>query len=131
MTTVMTLLASIRTFAKGKSRVELGWNTIPMRTVRRAFIVFAVSIILIFFVLFVLSWTEDQPFIDLLFEIISAFGTVGLSTGITPDLTIPGKFIIALVMFAGRIGLFSFAVAMSEVQDDTNYNYPEINLTVG
>jgi trk system potassium uptake protein TrkH len=131
MTTVMTVLASIRTFVKGKSRVELGWNTIPMRTVRRAFIVFAVSIILIFFVLFVLSWTEDQPFIDLLFEIISAFGTVGLSTGITPDLTIPGKFIIALVMFAGRIGLFSFAVAMSEVQDDTNYNYPEINLTVG
>jgi trk system potassium uptake protein len=131
MTTVMTLIASLRTFTRGKTRVELGWNTIPMRTVRRAFIVFAVSIFLIFSVLFVLSWTEDQSFFDLLFEIISAFGTVGLSRGITPDLTVTGKLLIAFVMFAGRIGLFSFAVAMTEVQDDSSYTYPEINLMVG
>lgn len=131
MTTIITLMASIRTFVRGKSRVEIGWNTIPMRTVRRAFIVFAVSIILIFTVLFVLSWTEDQAFFDILFEIISAFGTVGLSRGITPDLTLTGKILIAMVMFAGRIGLFSFAVAMSEVQDDKSYTFPEINLMVG
>jgi len=131
MTTVITLLASLRTFIKGKRRVEIGWNTIPMRIVRRAFIVFTVSIFLIMTVLFVLSWTEDQDFMDILFEIISAFGTVGLSRGITPDLTVTGKLLIALVMFAGRIGLFSFAVAMSEVRDDTSYKFPEINLMVG
>jgi len=131
MTTVITLLASLGTFIKGKRRVEIGWNTIPMRIVRRAFIVFTVSIFLIMTVLFVLSWTEDQDFMDILFEIISAFGTVGLSRGITPDLTLTGKLLIALVMFAGRIGLFSFAVAMSEVRDDTSYKFPEINLMVG
>jgi trk system potassium uptake protein len=131
MTTVATLVATLRTFVKGRTRVELGWNTIPMRTVRRAFIVFTVSIFLIFTVLFVLSWTEDQAFIDILFEIISAFGTVGLSRGITPDLTVTGKLLIAFVMFAGRIGLFSFAVAMSEVKDDSSYTFPEINLMVG
>ena len=81
--------------------------------------------------LFVLSWTEDQTFFDLLFEIISAFGTVGLSRGITPDLTVTGKILIAFVMFAGRIGLFSFAVAMSEGRDDSSYTFPEINLMVG
>jgi trk system potassium uptake protein TrkH len=102
-----------------------------MRTVRRAFIVFTVSVILIFTVLLVLSWTEDEAFFDILFEIISAFGTVGLSRGITPDLSITGKFLIAFVMFAGRIGLFSFAVAMSEVQDDKSYTFPETNLMVG
>ena len=69
--------------------------------------------------------------IDLLFEIVSAFGTVGLSRGITPELTVAGKLLISFVMFAGRIGLFSFAVAMSEVKDDTSYTYPEINLMVG
>jgi potassium uptake TrkH family protein len=131
MTTVMTLLATMRAFARGKTRVEIGWNTVPMRIVRRAFIVFMVSIILICTVLFILSWTEDQAFFDLLFEIISAFGTVGLSRGITPDLTVAGKLLIALVMYAGRIGLFSFAVAMSEAKDDTSYTYPEINLMVG
>jgi trk system potassium uptake protein TrkH len=131
ITSIMTLLASLRTFISGKTRVEIGWNTIPMRTVRRAFIVFAVSIFLIFTVLFILSWTEDQTFIDLLFEIVSAFGTVGLSRGITPELTSAGKILIAFVMFTGRIGLFSFAVAMTEVQDDTSYTFPEINLMVG
>jgi trk system potassium uptake protein TrkH len=131
LTTMMTLLASIRTFVRGKNRVEIGWNTIPMRTVRRAFIVFSVSVILIFFVLFIMTWTEKHSFIDLLFEIISAFGTVGLSTGITPELTTTGKLLITLVMFAGRIGLFSFAVAMSEVQDDKSYTFPETNLMVG
>ncbi len=131
LTTTVTLLASIRTFVTGKNRVEIGWNTIPGRTVRRAFIVFVVSILLIFFVLFVLTWTEDHAFIDIFFEIISAFGTVGLSRGITPDLTLAGKIMIALVMFAGRIGLFTFAIAMSEEHEDDSYIFPEINLMVG
>ncbi|MFH0759793.1 MAG: potassium transporter TrkG [Bacteroidota bacterium] len=131
VTTVMALLAALVAFVRGKTRVEIGWNTLSMRIVRRAFIVFMVSIFLIFIVLFVLSWTEDQAFIDLLFEIISAFGTVGLSRGITPDLTITGKLLIATVMFAGRIGLFSFAIAMSELKDDTGYTFPETYLMVG
>jgi len=131
VTTVMTLLAALVAFVRRKTRVEIGWNTIPMRIVRRAFIVFMVSILLIFIVLFVLTWTEDQAFFDILFEIVSAFGTVGLSRGITPDLSVTGKLMIAAVMFAGRIGLFSFAIAMSEVKDDSSYTFPEINLMVG
>jgi Trk-type K+ transport system membrane component len=131
VTTVMALLAALVAFVRGKTRVEIGWNTLPMRIVRRAFIVFMVSILLIFSVLFVMTWTEDQAFLDILFEIVSAFGTVGLSRGITPDLSVTGKLLIAAVMFAGRIGLFSFAIAMSEVKDDTSYTFPEINLMVG
>ena len=131
MTSVMILLASLKTYINGKTRVEVGWNTVPMRTVRRVFIVFTVSILLIFSVLFVMSWTEDHAFVDILFEIVSAFGTVGLSRGITPDLSVTGKLLISLVMFAGRIGLFSFAVAMSEVKDDTSYTFPEITIMVG
>ncbi len=131
ITTGVTLLASLRTFVKGKNRVEIGWNTIPMRTVRRAYIVFFVSIIIIFLVLFILSLTEDHAFFDIFFEIISAFGTVGLSRGITPDLTVIGRILIILVMFAGRIGLFTFAIAMSEESEDDGYSFPEINLTVG
>jgi len=131
VTTVMALLAALVAFVRGKTRVEIGWNTLPMRIVRRAFIVFMVSILLIFIVLFVLTWTEEQAFLDILFEIVSAFGTVGLSRGITPDLSVTGKLLIAAVMFAGRIGLFSFAIAMSEVKDDSSYTFPEINLMVG
>jgi trk system potassium uptake protein TrkH len=131
LTTAVTVIATLRAFVSGKDRVEMGWNTIPRRTVRRAFIVFLVSIILIFFVLFILTLTEDHTFFDIFFEIISAFGTVGLSRGITPDLTQMGKIMIAFVMFAGRIGLFTFAVAMSEERMGEGYNFPEINLMVG
>lgn len=131
LTTAVTLLASVRAFIIGKNRVEIGWNTIPMKTVRRAFIVFLVSVLLIFIVLFFLSLTEDHGFFDLLFEIVSAFGTVGLSRGITPDLSFTGKILISFVMFAGRIGLFTFAVAMSEERSDNGYHFPEMNLMVG
>lgn len=131
MTTVVTLLASLRAFVAGRNKVEIGWNTISNRTVRRAFIVFIVSILLIFFTLFVLTWTEDQAFFDIFFEIISAFGTVGLSRGITPELTKAGKIMIILVMFAGRIGLFTFAIAMSDERKDDSYSFPETNLMVG
>ena len=131
ITTGIILLSSFRAFVKGKNRVEIGWNTITMSTVRRAFIVFVISIILIFFALFVLSLTEDQSFFDIVFEVISAFGTVGLSRGITPELTYPGRIMIILVMFAGRIGLFTFAVAMTEEQEVNGYHFPEINLMVG
>jgi len=131
ITTGLILLTSFRAFVKGKNRVEIGWNTIPMTTVRRAFIVFVVSILLIFFALFVLSLTEDQTFFDIFFEVVSAFGTVGLSRGITPELTYMGKIMIVLVMFAGRIGLFTFAVAMTEERESNGYHFPEINLMVG
>jgi trk system potassium uptake protein TrkH len=131
LTTAVTVMASLRTYIMGKSRVELGWNTVPGRTVRKAFIVFLVSILLIFFILFLMTMTEDQPFLDILFEVVSAFGTVGLTRGITPDLSLAGRIMIIVVMFAGRIGLFTFAVAMSEERDDISYNFPETNIMVG
>ncbi len=131
LTTAFTLLATLRSFVSGKSRVEIMWNTIQGRTVRRALIVFLVSILLIFFALFTLTLTEDHKFLDIFFEIISAFGTVGLSRGITPGLTEIGKIMIILVMLAGRIGLFTFAIAMSEEREDSGYEFPEINLMVG
>lgn len=131
LTTAVTLLASIRTFVTGKKRVEIGWNTLPSKTVRRALIVFLVSIFLIFFVLFILTLTEDQEFFDIVFEVISAFGTVGLSRGITPELSFAGRLIVAFVMFAGRIGIFTFAIAMSEERLENGYNFPETNIMVG
>ncbi len=131
LTTALTVMATLRAYVMGKKRVEIGWNTVPGRTVRKAFIVLLVSILLIFFALFVMTLTEDQAFSDILFEIISAFGTVGLTRGITPELSLAGKIIIVLVMFAGRIGLFTFAIALSEEREDESYNFPEINLMVG
>jgi len=69
-------------------------------------------------------------FLELLFEAVSAFGTVGLSTGITPELTVMGKVILSGIMFVGRLGPLVVGVALSR---DTvfQYYYAEENIMVG
>lgn len=130
ITTGVILLHSFRAFAKGKNRVEIGWNTIPMITVRKAYIVFIVSIMLIFIATFLLSLTENSSVFDIFFEVISAFGTVGLSRGITPGLSELSKIVLIFVMTAGKIGIFTFAVAVSEEAEGTAYHFPEVNLMI-
>lgn len=130
ITTAVILLHSFLAFVKGKNRVEVGWNTIPMITVRKVYIVFIVSIILIFTALFMLSLTENSSFFDIFFEIISAFGTVGLSRGITPGLSELSKIVLIVLMIAGKIGLFTLAVAISEESEGTSYHFPEIHLMI-
>jgi trk system potassium uptake protein TrkH len=131
ITTFVTVLASIRSYITGRDKVEIGWNHISAKSVKRAMIVILVSFILIFLALVILTLTEDQDFFDLFFETISAFGTVGLSRGVTPLLSNAGRIIIALVMFAGRIGLFTFAIAVVEEREQNAYSFPEIDLMVG
>lgn len=130
ITTSVVLLHSFWAFVRGKNRVEVGWNTIPMVTVRKAYIVFIVSIILFFITSFVMSLTEDSSFFDNFFEIISAFGTVGLSRGITTELSAVGKIVIIIVMLAGKIGLFTLAVAVGEEAKGNGYHFPEVNLMI-
>jgi trk system potassium uptake protein TrkH len=131
ITTALILMAGFWAFVRGKDRVEIGWNTINMLIIRRAFIVFILSIILLFVSLLLLTITESFSFFDLFFETVSAFGTVGLSRGITPDLSIWGKIIIIIVMFLGRIGLFTVAIALGEEISQVKYRYPETTIIVG
>jgi len=130
ITTGVILLHSFRAFVKSKNRVEVGWSTIPMITVRKVYIVFIASIILIFISSFLLSLTESSAFFDNFFEIISAFGTVGLSRGITSGLSELGKIVLIFVMIAGKIGLFTLAIAVSEESEGTAYHFPEVNLMI-
>ena len=72
----------------------------------------------------------DCTFIQLLFEVISAFGTVGLSTGITPGLSVAGKLVIILVMYTGRIGAFTL-LSMWIDHPETNARYTQEAVTIG
>jgi len=86
---------------------------------------------------FLLSATESIPahsshyFLSMFFESTSAFGTVGLSTGITPTLTDWGKIIIILTMFIGRVGPLTLALAIAMRSEKIDYRYPEEKLMVG
>ncbi len=139
ITTFVTLLFGVWAFIRGKDRVEIGWNSINMMVVRRSLVVFFISISLIFVASFGLVITENllilggkkSEFLDVIFETVSAFGTVGLSRGITPFLSSLGKMILICVMFFGRVGLFTIAVAIGEEKYHAKYKYPETNIMVG
>lgn len=129
-TTFAIMIKSITTTVRGYSRMELFKRTISNSIIFRAMtvILLAVSCIIISTVL--LTITEDLPFLDLLFEEISALATVGLSRGITSDLSSMGKLIIIVSMFWGRIGILTFMVAFSTKADNRKYKYPDETIMV-
>jgi trk system potassium uptake protein TrkH len=75
--------------------------------------------------------TENRTLIETLFESVSACATVGLSTGMTPELTIPGRIIIIVAMFAGRLGPLTLLVALAGQQSTVRYQYPRESLMIG
>jgi trk system potassium uptake protein len=131
-TTFSVILRSAISTIKGRKSVEIVKHTISSETISKAFSIALFSISLIFISTFILSITEPgKSFISLLFEEISAFGTVGLSTGITSSLSFAGKTIIILTMYVGRIGTLTLALAITKRIVYSKYRYSEINVLVG
>ena len=83
-------------------------RTLPQEMLRKSSVIALLSALVVFIGTFLLCVLEPEyDFIQLLFEVVSAFGTVGLSTGITPDLSVAGKLVIILTMYTGRLGAFT------------------------
>lgn len=99
--------------------------------IKRVMALIAVSTFLLFVVLFILMLIEPFPFEHLIFEAFSAFGTVGLSMGITPYLSEGGMLLITLLMYFGRIGPLTFIFALSRARIQTDYMYSEEKISVG
>ncbi len=82
-------------------------------------------------VVLALSITEKFGFVNLLFETFSALGTVGLTTGITPELSVAGRLIITVAMFVGRLGPLTFISVLTERQQPITYRYPKETVRIG
>lgn len=121
------------TTIRGKKRVEMFKQTIPWELLNRAFSIFLFSASVILVGIFILSITDSHLGLTrIAFEEVSAFCTVGLSTGITAELSTVGKIVIMLSMFIGRIGTITLAFALSSKKKDSNgYTYPKANFMVG
>ena len=116
----------------GKKNIESGRNSIPFSLIDKAATIFLFSIAIIFVSLVFLSFTEPNAnFLHLMFEEVSAFGTVGLSTGLTPELSDPGKIIITINMYIGRLGPLTLAFALSKKVMTNKYRYPSASIMVG
>lgn len=129
-TTFAVLMRSIATTIRGYDRMELFKRTIPNTVIFRAMTVILLAGSCVGISTILLSMVESHAFIDLLFEEISAFATVGLSRGITAELSSTGKVIIVVSMFLGRVGILTFMVAFASSIDTHKYKYPEETLMV-
>ncbi|WP_251976580.1 TrkH family potassium uptake protein [Salinicola avicenniae] len=108
ITTFVVLLLTARAFYRNTEHPTAFGRSIPQETVIKAITVALAGVLLVFLTLFGLSVTDrDQTFLDLAFEAVSAFGTVGLSRGVTADLSLPGQFLLGLTMLLGRVGPLS------------------------
>jgi len=132
------LLAAGYSMFKNRDRISIFRRTIPKEVVRRALLVFFLGLGWIFIAVFLLTISElkesvyiDNFFLRSLFEITSAFGTVGLSTGITPTLSAAGKLIVILTMFVGRVGPLTLALAVAFQSERAVYKYPEEKVMIG
>ena len=130
-TTFLMLLTAVKALLKGSDEVVLFEKHIPSSLIMKALAVLIASIALIFSMIFAVSIFEQKPFLEIVFEVFSAFGTVGLSMGITPDLGSTGKFLIIITMFAGRIGPLTLLYALTRRFKPGGIKYPEERILIG
>lgn len=133
-TTIAVWLARVRTRLVGGEDVVIRGRRVPHDVVRRAALVLAVGVLWNLLGVLLLSLTESGPttarFEGLIFEQISAFATVGLSTGITPTLSVTGKLWIIATMFVGRVGPLTVALAFLSPQH-AKYRFPPERVMIG
>lgn len=114
-----------------KKNFESFHRSIPADRISKAYVISLLSILVVCIATFLLCILEpDLDFVQILFEVVSAFGTVGLSTGITPNLIPLSKFIIILVMFIGRLGAFTL-FSMWVDRPAPSARYVEESITIG
>jgi len=134
ITTISIIFATIRSVFLGKKSVNILERQIPYDQVLKAIAIVSCALCWITFTLFCLTITEkNQTFFALFYEAASAFTNLGISTGITPQLSFLGKLLIMLSMFIGRIGSVGFILALKFRKTDRSntFSYPEERIMLG
>ncbi|UJF18561.1 TrkH family potassium uptake protein [Vibrio sp. SS-MA-C1-2] len=130
VSTFTVAMVATKAFLKQQPQVILFKRTIPNAIVTKCLAITVVSILVLVIALFVLMVTENAPMDRVVFETISAFGTVGLTAGLTAHLTVLGKVIMVMVMIIGRLGPLTLAYMLSKPKR-TLIRYPEDNIFAG
>ena len=136
--TAMVLALATLAALRGRPRVETLRREIPQAQVSRALALTVLAVVGVAALMTMLSFTERSSldsgafaFLDVLFETVSAAGTVGLSRGITPELTEPGKLVVTLAMYAGRLGPLTIGLGLALREQRAIYRYAQERVTIG
>ncbi|MDQ7820113.1 MAG: TrkH family potassium uptake protein [Armatimonadota bacterium] len=130
-TTFVAPLAVILSMLRGRPDPELFRRRLPPVVVYKAVTIALLGIAFVLTMGTLLALTEGVAFVPALFEIASAFGTVGLSTGLTPHLSPVGRILVMATVFTGRVGLLTVAFALTRRQRPADFRYPEERVYIG
>lgn len=130
--TLAVALVAVLSTLRGKNHASAFGREIPDTVVQRAMVIGALSIAFVFTMALLLTFAESEfEFIALLFECVSAFGTVGLSTGLTQELSSLGQLVLVLTMFVGWIGPLTLALALAQRPEGDLYRHAQERVTIG
>ncbi len=130
--TLLVLLLALSSNLRGQSEVTICRRTIPYQQVINAMTLVLMVMFLCLAGSMVLTTVEGVPYLSALFEVASAMGTVGLSTGLTPGLSPFSQVLIIVLMYLGRVGILSFSlVFLTSGGKSTKIKYPKTNVMIG
>lgn len=130
-TTFALVVIFIMTYARGGKNIRLFHREIHDEDLLKAVTVTLMALALIFVAVLLMSLVESFSMLELLFDATSAFGTVGLSLGITNNLTVFSKIILMILMFIGRIGVLTFLFTFKNDEQVETYHYPKERINIG
>ena len=131
LTTAAVLLFIVWTEIRGETAVNVGSRRLPRSIQRQALTIISLASLAVITSTILISLTTDFTTDQIFFEVVSAFGTVGLSTGITPQMPAFGQFILMALMFGGRLGLVVVATALAVRQTKVHFEYPKERPLIG
>jgi trk system potassium uptake protein TrkH len=130
-TTFGLLVVAVYSTIKNNARIHIFGRHVKPELVFKALTICLMSIFIVVFSFFVLLFTETIDFFPLLFETVSAVATVGFSLGVTAELSNAGKAIIGFLMFFGRVGPLTLAIALTKRPKPANYKLPDEHVLLG
>lgn len=123
-TTLAVALLFILRQSSGRERLDVLGREVARVSIDRALTTMVMSFFVIFAATLLLILLEKHSFLDLAFEVVSAYGTVGLSRGVTSDLASASKLLLCAIMLTGRVGVMTAVVALVPLRRSINYRYP-------
>lgn len=130
-TTVVVIFLYLWSNMRNATGCNIFGRRLDDEVIKKASLVFYINIILAVGAALIICSLESMNFIDIIFEVFSAIGTVGMTTGITRDLCAVSKFVLVLLMYCGRIGSMTFAMSFVEKRKNVPVKFPVEKITVG
>ncbi|TFE03690.1 TrkH family potassium uptake protein [Jeotgalibacillus sp. R-1-5s-1] len=130
-TTLAIAVLFLVNFSRGREQIQVFGREIHLIDVFRSYVVIILATTMSMLSILLIMIFEEQSLISVIFEVTSAFGTSGMSMGITPSLSTPSKFILMILMFVGRVGLISFLFMIGGNNKKEKFHYPKERVIIG